>query len=146
MRIAVAALGSLLSGACSKPPPPRPPPSELRADQVADVAGRWVTNDDLDWGYTMTIEPGGVIDVWIDRGKMGRCEQKGTIAAGGQRVFRVVYTRGECNPQVVNVPIDMTIASFTGESLTVVVAEQRRTYRRAPDDARGTAPGVQLQR
>ena len=118
--------------ACGKPPPPKPPPTELRVEQVADVAGRWVAADDMDWGYTMTIEASGVIDVWIDRGKMGRCEQKGTIAAAASRVFRVTYTRGECNPQAVNVPIDMTIASFTGETLTVVVADQRRTYQRAP--------------
>jgi hypothetical protein len=118
--------------ACSKPPPPRPPVTEQPADKVADIAGRWSASDDMDWGYTMTIEPSGVIDVWIDRGKQGRCEQKGTIAPGAaSRVFRVTYTRGECNPEAVNVPIDMTIASFTGGSMTVVVADQRRTYTRS---------------
>ena len=119
--------------ACSKPPAAGPSVEELPADQVADIAGRWAANDDLDWGYTMTIEPTGVIDVWIDRGKMGRCEQKGTIAPGASsRRFRVTYTRGECNPEAVGVPLDLTIASFTGSSLTVVVADQRRTYTRAP--------------
>jgi len=118
--------------ACSKPPPPKAPVTEQAADKVADIAGRWVTSDDMDWNYTMTIEASGVIDVWIDRGKMGRCEQKGTIKQGGaSRVFRVVYTRGECNPEAVNLPIDMTIGSFTGASLTVVVANQSRTYSRS---------------
>jgi len=122
----------LLLVACSKPPPPKAPVSELPADKVDQIAGRWAANDDLDWGYTMTITPGGSIDVWIDRGKMGRCEQKGTIAAGAtSRVFRVIYTRGECSPEAVGMPIDMTIASFTGASLTVMVADQRRTYARA---------------
>jgi hypothetical protein len=122
----------LLLAACSKPPPPKAPVSELPADKLDQIAGRWAANDDLDWGYTMTITPGGSIDVWIDRAKMGRCQQKGTIAAGGaSRVFRVTYTRGECNPDAVGIPIEMTIASFTGASLTVVVGDQRRTYARA---------------
>ena len=118
--------------ACSKPPPAAPKTTELPADAVGDIAGRWAANDDLDWGYTMTIEPKGVIDVWIDRGKMGRCEQKGTITPAGNRVFRVTYSRGECNPEAVGVPIELTIASFTGESLTIVVGDQRRTYARTP--------------
>ena len=120
-------------GACGSPPPPKPPPAERAADTVADIAGRWVAQDDMDWGYSMTIEPGGVIDVWIDRGKMGRCEQKGTIEkSAAARTFRVLYTRGECNPQAVNIPLDMTIKSFTGDALVVVVADQSRTYQRAP--------------
>jgi hypothetical protein len=117
--------------ACSKPPPPKAPVTEQGADTVADVAGRWVTSDDMDWSYSMTIEAAGSIDVWIDRGKMGRCEQKGTIAADGARSFRVTYTRGECNPAAVGMPIEMMIASFTGNTLTIVVGDQRRTYTRA---------------
>jgi|SRR5688500_5136053 len=129
----VALLVSLL-GACSKPPPPKPPPAERSADKVADIAGRWVASDEMDWGYDMKIEASGAIDVWIDRGKTGRCEQKGTITPAASRVFRVVYTRGECNPGAVNVPIDMTVKSFTGDALTIVVADQARTYQRAPND------------
>ena len=126
--------------ACSKPPPPKAPAQELPADKVADIAGRWAASDDMDVGYTMTFEAKGVIDVWIDRGKAGRCEQVGTIApAGTSRVFRVTYTRGECNPEAVNIPIDMTIASFTGDFLTVVVANQKRTYSRAVVPASGEA-------
>jgi hypothetical protein len=116
---------------CSKPPPPKAPAAEQTADKVADIAGRWAANDELDWGYTMTIDAGGGIDVWIDRGKMGRCEQIGKIVGKATRVFTVTYVRGECNPEAVGIPIDMTVASFTGETLTVVVAEQRRTYARA---------------
>ncbi len=105
---------------------------EMPAEQVSDLAGVWVTSDEMDWGYKMTITAPSTIDVWIDRNKLGRCEQKGTIAPSSPRVFRVTYTRGECNPQAVNIPIDMTIASFTGEQLTVVVGDQKRTYQRSP--------------
>jgi hypothetical protein len=81
----------------------------------------------------MSIEAGGLIDVWIDRGKLGRCEQKGKIAASGAaRAFRITYPLGECNPQAVGIPIEMTVSSFTGDALTIVVGDQRRTYARSP--------------
>jgi hypothetical protein len=118
--------------ACSKPPPPKPPPAERTADQVADIAGRWVTSDEMDNSYSMTIEAAGVIEVWIDRGKTGRCQQKGTIAPAGAKKFTVTYTRGECNPQAVNIPIELTVTSFTGDALTIAVAGEPRTYQRAP--------------
>lgn len=119
--------------ACSTPRPASPTRQELPADTVEHVAGRWVAQDNLDWGYTMTIESRGVIDVWIDRGKMGRCEQRGTIEQGPVgRLFRIVYTRGECNPQAVGLPLELTVESFTGTTLTVVVSDQQRTYTRAP--------------
>lgn len=127
-----------LAASCSKPSPPKPPPAERPADRVADLAGRWVASDDLDWGYSMTIEPSGVIDVWIDRGKAGRCEQRGTIEpARASRTFRVIYRRGECDPEAVGVPLELTVRSFTGDVLAIVVAGQARTYQRAP----ATAPG-----
>lgn len=135
----------LVLASCAKPPPPKPPPAELAADAVADLAGRWVANDDLDWGYSMTIAPTGEIDVWIDRGKMGRCEQTGTMVAQGKRTFRVTYSRGECNPQAVGVPLSLSVKSFTGEYLTVVVADQSRTYQRADDEQHGRLPSIQLQ-
>jgi hypothetical protein len=108
-------------------------PKELPVDRISDLAGRWVSSDEMDWSYDMTIDTQGEIDVWIDRGKMGRCEQKGTIIALSDRLVRIIYTRGECNPQAVRVPIDMRVTSFTGESLTVEVANQARTYQRAAD-------------
>ena len=118
--------------ACGGTPHKAAAPVEMPAEKVADVAGVWVASDDMDWGYKMTITAPSTIDVWIDRNKLGRCEQKGTIAASSPRVFRVVYTRGECNPQAVNLPIDMAVASFTGNQLTVVVGDQKRTYQRSP--------------
>ena len=87
-------------------------------------------SDDMDFGYSLVIRPTGQLVLAIDRGKMGRCEQKGTMKPSSPRVFQVTYTRGECNPQAVNIPLDMSVASFTGTSLTVVVGDQKRTYTR----------------
>ena len=121
------------------------PPKELPVDRISDLAGRWVSSDDMDWSYDMRIDAQGGIDVWIDRGKMGRCEQKGTIIALSDRLVRIIYTLGECNPQAVRVPIDMRVTSFTGETLTVEVANQARTYQRASDDDLKASSPTQLQ-
>jgi hypothetical protein len=129
----VALLCACLVFACGKPPPPKAPPVEREANTVGDIAGRWVTSDDMDVGYSMTIDAAGTIDVWIDRGKGVRCEQKGTIAAKGRGAFVVTYTFGQCNPQAVRVPID-TKFKLSGELLNVTVAGEARTYQRAPDD------------
>lgn len=129
---------------CGGAPAKKAPPKELPVERIADLAGRWVTSDEMDWSYEMTIIPKGDIDVWIDRGKMGRCEQKGTIVALADKMVRVIYTRGECNPQAVRVPIDMHVTSFTGDSLTVEVMGQSRTYARASDDKPTATGQVQL--
>src|SRR3954453_3613402 len=134
----------LLVVGCAGPPARKAPPAELPADKAADLAGRWAMSDDMDWMYSMELDGNGGVDVWIDRGKMGRCEQKGTMKPQGTRTFVVTYTRGECNPQAVNMPIEMKISSFTGGSLTLVVAGQARTYQRAPEQTAGPHPAVQL--
>ncbi|HUS29291.1 MAG TPA: hypothetical protein VMZ53_12320 [Kofleriaceae bacterium] len=144
MRLALLVVVGFVVG-CGGAPARQAPPKELPVERIGDLAGRWVTSDDMDWSYEMTIDTKGGIDVWIDRGKMGRCEQKGTIVALADRLVRVIYTRGECNPQAVKVPIDMKVTSFTGQSLTVEVANQARTYQRASDDSDGKQPAVQLQ-
>ena len=129
---------------CGGAPAKKAPPKELPVERISDLAGRWVSSDEMDWSYDMTITAKGDIDVWIDRGKMGRCEQKGTIVALADKMVRMIYTKGECNPQAVRVPIDMHVTSFTGDSLTVEVVGQSRTYSRASDD-KATATGqVQL--
>ena len=67
------------SGACGKPPAAREPPAELRAEQVTDLVGKWVAADDMDWGYSMTIAPEGVIratrPVWSIRNGSSRCSR-----------------------------------------------------------------------
>ena len=129
---------------CGHPAAQKPPPAEVPVDKISDLAGRWVTSDEMDTSYEMTITPKGDIDVWIDRGKMGRCEQKGTIVALADKMVRVIYTTGGCNPQAVRVPIDMRVTSFTGQSLTVDVQGDARTYQRASDEAHGKPAAVQL--
>jgi hypothetical protein len=129
--LGLAVVGGLVG--CGGTQANKAPPKELPVDRISDLAGRWVSSDEMDWSYDMTIDTQGGIDVWIDRGKMGRCEQKGTIIALSDRLVRIIYTRGECNPQAVRVPIDMRVTSFTGESLTVEVSNQARTYQRATD-------------
>jgi hypothetical protein len=132
--------------ACGGAPAKKEAPKELPVERISDLAGRWVSNNEMDELYDMTIDAKGGIDVWIDRGKLGRCEQKGTIVALADRLVRVIYTRGECNPQAVRVPIDMRVTSYTGESLTVEVANQPRTYQRAVESTGGKQAPVQLQR
>jgi len=131
---------------CGGAPAKKEAPKEHPVDRIGDLAGRWVSSNDMDEVYEMTIDAKGGIDVWIDRGKMGRCEQKGTIVALADKLVRVIYTKGECNPQAVRVPIDMLVTSFTGESLTVEVANQPRTYQRAEQQAAGQHSSVQLQK
>jgi hypothetical protein len=134
--------------ACGGAPPRKEPPKELPVERISDLAGRWVSSNDMDELYDMTIDARGGIDVWIDRGKMGRCEQKGSIVALADKLVRVIYTKGECNPQAVRIPIDMRVTSFTGESLTVEVASQARTYQRAeaePTRGQPHRPPAQLQ-
>jgi hypothetical protein len=144
MRVLLAVVVGFVVG-CGGAPAKKEAPKELPVERISDLAGRWVTSDEMDWSYEMTIDAKGGIDVWIDRGKMGRCEQKGTIIALSDRLVRVIYTRGECNPQAVKVPVDMRVTSFTGQSLTVEVANQARTYQRASDDKPTASGNVQLQ-
>jgi hypothetical protein len=120
----------LLVAACGHAAPP-PKAVEQPLGGVADLVGTWVASDDLDWGYKMTIQPKGGIAVVIDRARMGRCEQKGTLAPGSSdHVFVVTYKHGDCNKAIVNHPFDLTVASFSGASLTIVVGDQRWVYQR----------------
>ena len=106
---------------------------------AADLAGRWVSSDDLDWGYTLTIDASGALDQWIDRGKMGRCEQKGTLKPLAPRAFRIAYAREECHRDD-TLPnglaqLTLKVASFTGDVLAIELAgdgtAEHRVYRRA---------------
>ena len=118
--------------ACGHAPPPAPPAKQLPAATVAAIAGTWATSGELDWEYKMVITPPDTIAFTIDRGTAGGCDQSGTIAPKADHVFAVTYTRGSCNHDVVGHPLDLTIASFTGDHLTVEVAGQRRTYTLVP--------------
>jgi len=133
-------LGCLVVVSCAKPPPPKPPPAELEISGPASFAGSWVTDDDMDRGYRLVIDQTGKLVLTIDRGKMGRCEQKGTLEAGADpRSYRIVYTKNTCDPQYGGSPLEIKIASFTGGALALVItgdgAERRPVYTRDPNSA-----------
>lgn len=126
--------------ACGGKPPPPPKAAELEVTGPASFAGSWVTADDLDWGYTLQVEPDGKLLLTIDRGKMGRCEQKGTLQPGANpRTYQIVYAKDTCNPDYGGTPLTLEIASFTGTVLTVAVTgagkHTTRTYQRDPKSA-----------
>jgi len=94
-------------------------------------------SDDMDFGYSLVIRPTGQLVLAIDRGKMGRCEQKGTLEAGADpRTYRIVYTKNTCNPDYGGTPMEIKIRSFTGSDLALVITgdgtERRPTYARDP--------------
>jgi hypothetical protein len=125
--------------ACGHTPPPKPPPAEIVVNGAADVKGKWVSDDDMDFGYVMTIDGAGAIDVVTDRNKLGRCEQKGALIAVAANKLRATYDHDECHRELVGHPIEISVSSFTGDLLTITLTapgiEERHTYRRAPSSA-----------
>src|SRR5258708_5524691 len=122
--------------ACGHAPPPKPPPAELAVKTAADIAGTWVTSDDMDWGYRLTIDKDGKLDQTIDRGKLGRCAQKGTLAVGGEpKQFAITYAKNECNQQYDGGAVQLKVTSFTGDALAVTLVgygvEERHVYKKA---------------
>ena len=130
----------VIAAACSHPPPPKAPPAEKPVKTIGDVAGHWVTSDDLDWYYALAVEPTGAIDLVVDRNKLGRCEQKGTVAAGTEPgTFQLTYAKNECNRDYNGAALQLKVASFTGDSLTLVISgygsQESHTYKRDPKSA-----------
>ncbi len=102
----------------------------------ASFAGTWVTDGELDWGYTLVIDPQGRYLLTIDRGKMGRCEKKGVLAQGADpRSYSLAFTKNTCE-QVPTATLTIKIESFTGTELALVVTgdgtERRPIYKRDP--------------
>ena len=86
----------------------------------------------MDFGYTLTLSPDGGFDQFIDRNRMGKCEQKGTLA-GAQGAFKLAYSRDDCRDNPLNGPppeVAVKIESFTGDALTLAIGTNRRAYRR----------------
>lgn len=103
----------------------------------ASFAGSWVAADDLDWGYLLRIEGDGALLLTIDRGKMGRCEQRGVLQPGADaRTYQLTYAKNTCNPDAGGTPLAVEVASFTGGALSLAITGdgtvQRRTYQRDP--------------
>jgi hypothetical protein len=131
------AVAFAIVSACGSKPTPKPPPAELEITGPASFAGRWVADDDMDFGYSLEIGADGAFLLAIDRGKLGRCEQKGTLAAGTDaRSYKIAFAKNTCDPEYAGGTIDIAIASFTGSALVVVTtfagSALRRTYGRDP--------------
>jgi hypothetical protein len=144
MMRAMRALAIVLVVACGHAPPPKPAAAEQPVATIADIAGEWVSSDDMDWSYALALEPGGAIDLRVDRNKMGRCEQKGKVAAtDAPKTFLVTYEKNECNRDYAGASLRMNVASFTGDSLTIVFggygSEERHVFTRAPEVSREVA-------
>jgi len=50
-----------------------------------EIAGTWVTSDDLDPFYELTIRADGDFELVIDRGKRGRCVTHATLVQAKPR-------------------------------------------------------------
>jgi len=130
----------LVIASCGSPPPPKAPDPEIEVAGPATFAGSWVTDGELDWGYNLAIDPQGRYLLTIDRGKMGKCEQKGVLAAGADpRSYSLVFTKNTCDPEAGGRTLAIKVASYTGTTLALVVTgdgvERRPTYTRDPKSA-----------
>jgi hypothetical protein len=122
--------------ACGHAPPAKSP-TEQPVATMADIAGKWVTSDDMDWSYALTIDGNGGFDLVVDRVKMGKCEQKCTVAPGAApKKFQITYVKNECNRDLGGAVLQLEVTSFTGDALTLVItgfgSQEQHTFTRAP--------------
>lgn len=104
---------------CAHAPPP-PPKAQLPITGAGALAGRYTAGNDLDWGFFLTIDDKGVMDVIIDRGKMGRCERKGELLPGpDDHTFNLAFTKDECERDHTGAPLLVHVDSFDGDELVL---------------------------
>jgi hypothetical protein len=96
----------------------------------ADLAGTWTASDELDFGYRLTIGADGSYDQWLDRNKLGRCEQKGTLAGSG-KTLQLTYKVNDCRRDAAGTTQALQVEAFDGTSLTIAIGDERHVYRRA---------------
>jgi hypothetical protein len=129
----------LLALGCAHPPAAKPASSEQPVHVPGDLAGTWSSSDDLDFNYQLVISGDGTYDLWVDRNKMGRCEQKGALATAPQpRTFALTYRINDCHREAVGTTDTLTIESFTGTQLIVAIGADRHVYQRVSDAAAST--------
>jgi hypothetical protein len=133
----------IVAAGCGHPAPaPTHTATELPVTGTATFAGAWVTSDDMDWGYRLVIAGDGRFTVVVDRGKLGRCEQRGKLAAAADpKSYKLTLVTDSCSPTGAGGgSLAVTIPSYTGESLTLAytvgTTETRRTYQRDPTATR----------
>lgn len=119
----------MLACACGHPPAAKAPAPELPAGSAADLAGRYSASDELDFGYVLTIGADGSFDLWIDRNKLGRCEEKGTLSAGATpKTFALTYKVNECHRDAVGATEQVTVESHTQDQLVLVIGAERHVF------------------
>lgn len=123
--------------ACGSKPTPKPPPAELEITGPASFAGVWVADDDMSFGYRLEIGADGAYRQVTDRGKLSKCEMKGTLVAGvDARHYTIPAAQVTCDGPAASAAIEIAITSFTSEHLVVQTSTggdaQARTYTRAP--------------
>ena len=124
--------------ACGHPAPPPEKPAQKPVTAVADLAGSWTASDELDFGYALTIGADGSYDQWIDRNKLGRCEQKGTLAGSGT-ALQVTYKVNDCHRELAGTTQTLTIEAYDGATLTIATRDERHVYHHSAPPAGGAA-------
>lgn len=138
MQCAMRLVGVLvLVTACGHPPAAKPVTAEHPVTSVADIAGRWVTSDDMDWSYALELGADGKFHLAIDRNKLGACRENGKVAAGpAPQKFQITYETNDCNRDYAGAQMQLEVASFTGDSLTLVISgngsQEKHVFTRAP--------------
>jgi hypothetical protein len=121
------------TAACGHAAPP-PPAAEKPVTSLADVAGSWVRDDDMGWFYRLSIDAAGKLDQTVDREQVGRCEQIGTVTAGDAPThFKLALAHDTCTELGDAAATTLTVASFTGDKLVLVVGTAKRAYHRDPN-------------
>jgi|SRR5580692_8609423 hypothetical protein len=119
--------------ACGHAPPPAPA-AEKPVGSFADLAGAWVRDDDMGWFYKLTLDGNGNLDQTIDRDQVGRCQQTGKLTAGdAPKRFKLALAKDTCTELGDAASTTVTVESFTGDKLVLVVGTARRAYHRAPE-------------
>ena len=102
---------------CAHNPPPAPKP-ERPLDGPGALAGKYTAGNDLDWGYFLEVSADGTLHLEIDRGKMGRCVQVGTLVAGSDaHTFTTAFTKNECDRDHAGQPLTIHVDSFNADQL-----------------------------
>jgi hypothetical protein len=136
MRPVIAVL--VLAAACGPPPRKPAPPAEIPIEGPQTFAGTWLTNDDLDWFYRLVVVADGRFALVIERGKMGTCEQAGTLVQGkSPETFLLTLTKDTCSKiGPTGGALTIAVPSYTGGALTLAYlvgdGVVKRTYTRDP--------------
>jgi hypothetical protein len=114
--------GCILLAACHHEPPPKPPAAERPLAKPGDLAGSWVSSDDLDWGYALTFDATGKMTQTIERGRMGKCEQDAMLTLGSApRTFAFAFKHDTCDEGGPGAARTLEVESFTADALAIVV-------------------------